>query len=352
MDNLLGSSPVSSNKKKSFIIAASLIGTLCVIGTILLFTKSSYQSPVLIQMQLEEEEFKLFISNYNKVYTANEYLKRLQVFRDNLIFIRMQNQIENDWVLGVNQFTDLTRDEFKAMYTPNKFIRSERRQEQEFSSVQALPTFVDWRQQGAVTPVKNQGACGSCWAFSTTGAVEGLWKISGNSLVSLSEQELMDCSVSFGNNGCNGGLMDYAFEFIMKNGITLESNYPYAGVQGTCNTTAEQLIAANITNYVNVQTENPTALQSAVAQQPVSVAVEANQYVWQYYKGGIISKNCGTELDHGVLVVGYNTTNSPPYWIVKNSWGAGWGENGYVRIQISAAKGICGINIEPSYPTL
>jgi len=164
----------------------------------------------------------------------------------------------------------------------------------------------------------------------------------------------VDCSGPYGNQGCNGGLMDYAFEYVIKSGLVSESTYPYTATTNQCNTGLIAPVAATIQGFTNVAVNNPTALMTSVASQPVSVAVQANQYVWQYYKQGIITKNCGTELDHGVLIVGYNNTvtnGAIPYWIVKNSWGTDWGMAGYLYIEIKAKEGVCGINMSPSYPT-
>jgi len=148
--------------------------------------------------------------------------------------------------------------------------------------------------------------------------------------------------------------MDSAFEYVVENGIVLEATYPYKATTNSCNTPLVTPPAVTIQKYINVGVNNANALLFAVAAQPVSVAVQANQYIWQYYQQGIMTKNCGTELDHGVLIVGYNNTvtnNAIPYWIVKNSWGANWGMGGYLYIAIQAAQGVCGINMSPSYPT-
>jgi len=210
------------------------------------------------------------------------------------------------------------------------------------------PGTLDWRSKGAVTPVKNQGQCGSCWAFSTTGSVEGAVQIKHGSLISLSEQCLMDCSKAYGNMGCSGGLMDNAFKFAEANGIATEAAYPYTAKDGTCKA---YTMSANskITGYKDVATKNPTALGTAVDIGPVSVAIEADQAVFQNYKGGVITAGCGQSLDHGVLVVGYGTDPTQgDYWTVKNSWGVTWGEAGYVRITRNSDQ--CGIENEPSYP--
>eukprot|EP00358_Blepharisma_japonicum_P004868 CAMPEP_0202942912 /NCGR_PEP_ID=MMETSP1395-20130829/3137_1 /ASSEMBLY_ACC=CAM_ASM_000871 /TAXON_ID=5961 /ORGANISM="Blepharisma japonicum, Strain Stock R1072" /LENGTH=245 /DNA_ID=CAMNT_0049639679 /DNA_START=325 /DNA_END=1062 /DNA_ORIENTATION=- len=214
----------------------------------------------------------------------------------------------------------------------------------------AIPDAVDWRLLGAVTDVKNQGGCGSCWSFSTTGAIEGAWFLAKNELVSLSEQELVDCSRSYGNEGCDGGLMDYAFDYVIKNGLTTEANYPYTGLDGKCNKDKAAAVSATISGYKDVTPYNSTALMAALAIGPVSVAVQADQAAFQFYSTGVIDSGCGTNLDHGVLAVGFNTTTTIPFYIVKNSWGSGWGDGGYIRIGIKEGEGVCGIQMMPSYP--
>jgi len=215
-----------------------------------------------------------------------------------------------------------------------------------------VPDSVDWRTKGAVTPVKNQGQCGSCWAFSSTGSMEGRYQIAGNTLTSFSEQQFVDCSTKQGNQGCNGGLMDQAFTYAESTKIETEADYAYTGRDGTCHAAGG---VTEVKGFKDVTTKSPSALQAAVAEGPVSVAIDAAGLAFQLYFGGIIKHFCGTSLDHGVLVVGYGTDKGTDYWLLKNSWGAGWGEKGYFRILREQSKdnsaGVCGLQLQPSYPT-
>lgn len=302
--------------------------------------------------------FDEWAAAHGKNYQPTERDYRQGVYDTNVALIEQHNAGNHNWTMAVNKFADLTSKEFAAKYTGslNKPRRSLRKQgSMSPMNLTALPTSVDWEAKGAVTPVKNQEQCGSCWAFSTTGSVEGAWFISKGQLVSLSEQQLVDCSQAEGNQGCNGGLMDYAFQYIIDNkGITTEAAYPYTGQDGTCQAKGKP-VAATLTGYKDVTPNSETALLTAIVQQPVSVAVEADQSVFQFYSGGVMDSACGTQLDHGVLAVGYGTSGGKDYYKVKNSWGADWGMAGYIllgRGTSFGAAGQCGIQMDPSYPVV
>jgi KDEL-tailed cysteine endopeptidase len=216
------------------------------------------------------------------------------------------------------------------------------------------PPSVDWRLKNAVTPVKNQAQCGSCWAFSTTGAVEGVNAIATGALVSLSEQELVDCDKEH-DNGCHGGLMDFAFDWILANGgLDTEEDYRYKAEEHKCRVDRAHRRVVSIDGHEDVAPNDEDALMRAVARQPVSVAIEADQRPFQLYVGGVFDADCGVALDHGVLAVGYGTEAGKDFYKVKNSWGADWGSSGYIMLGRGATyngnKGQCGIQMDPSFP--
>jgi len=299
--------------------------------------------------------FAGFMNKYSKKYNLDELVYRFKVFKANTDFIASHNKKNLTYTLGMNKFGDLTFSEFHAKYTGLNYVKRDfiRSKNHIHADNVNNPATVDWRTQQAVTPVKDQGQCGSCWAFSATGSMEGAWAIGKKALLSLAEQQLVDCSGSFGNQGCNGGLMDYAFEYVIKNGITTEDKYPYKAVDQRCKSPLPPA-AIHITSYVDVQSNSDPALETAVAKGPVSVAIEADQPAFQFYKSGVFADpSCGTMLDHGVTAVGYNVDSKKvKYWIVKNSWGGDWGDQGYIMMARKTGAGQCGINMENSYAVI
>ncbi|EOY15911.1 Xylem cysteine peptidase 1 [Theobroma cacao] len=304
--------------------------------------------------------FESWMSKHKKVYDSiEEKLHRFDIFKDNLMHIDETNKKISNYWLGLNEFADLSHEEFKKMYLGLKVDlsrisgRSESDEEFTYREVMDLPKSVDWRKKGAVTRVKNQGSCGSCWAFSTVAAVEGINQIVTGNLTSLSEQELIDCDTTY-NNGCNGGLMDNAFAYIIANGgLHREDDYPYIMEEGTCEMRKEQSNLVTISGYRDVPKNNEESLLKALANQPVSVAIQASGRDFQFYSGGVFDGHCGTQVDHGVAAVGYGSTSRGlDYIIVKNSWGPRWGEKGYIRMKRNTKKleGLCGINKMASYP--
>ena len=338
-----------SAKRATFLALIGLVAVCCVILTY--SSAPSTQTFLLDTDSLNESYFKMHLEKFGKSYSSSEYEARLRIFNDNMGYIRKVNSMNKDWYLTPNQFTDLSNEEFRKIYLPKKMFPEINESIESESNLQ-YPTSVNWVTAGAVTPVKNQGQCGSCWSFSTTGAVEGAWKLAGHSLTSLSEQQLVSCNTQ--NHGCSGGWPAVAMQYIINNkGITTESNYPYTAKNGVCNKAAAAQVAATISSYKQVASNNVAALATAVAQQPVSVLVDAGGADWQSYGGGVVTdSNCGTSLDHAVLAAGYNMGSSPAYWLVKNSWGAGWGEAGYIRLAVVAGNGICGVQMSCYYPVV
>lgn len=311
---------------------------------------------------VEWGEFTQFQNRFQKWYSSLEETRhRFEVFRSNFrdILIHNSDHTQN-FTMGVNQFTDLTVEEFKKQYVSGlQTIVGSYGCKTFSSSSSGTPSSVDWRNENAVTSVKDQGQCGSCWTFSATGAIEGAWAISTGKLVDLSEQELVDCAtgVSYGSHGCNGGQMEGAFKYVIEHGQCSDNEYPYTSgttkTGGSCQSCSP---VVEMTSCSDVKPNDQMSLRAAVAQQPVAVAIEADTRYFQSYSGGILtSSSCGTNLDHGVLAVGYGTENGQDYWLVKNSWSSSWGDHGYVKIGRSSSTndpGICGIAMQPSFPTV
>lgn len=309
--------------------------------------------------------FQLFQERFGRHYSTLTTLKsKFAVFKDNIRRISQHNELStHNYTLALNQFADLTADEFKMTYLGG-FKPLGSHGCDVFADTDAhtdIPSAVDWRDMGAVTPVKDQGQCGSCWAFSATGAIEGAMAIKTDVLTDFSEQQLVDCATGFayGSHGCNGGLMDGAFKYVAKNGQCVSADYPYVSGESKSGGDCEALacdVQTTITGCTDVPPNNQIALKNAVAQQPVSIAIEADTSVFQFYSSGVITSDaCGTNLDHGVLIAGYGTENGTPYWLVKNSWSDTWGDGGYVKLLRSDSAddaGACGVAMEASFPVV
>jgi len=291
-------------------------------------------------------KFTKFMNEYGKEYSHDQFFHRYNIFRTNVDRIMAHNMQNASYTMAVNQFADLEAAEFKAMYTGTIPTKSDyaRQQNTVILDETNVASSIDWRTEGIVNGVKDQAQCGSCWAFSAIASTEGAIAQKSGKLQSFSEQQLVDCSGSYGNQGCNGGWMDYGFEYIIAKGIATEAAYPYKAVDQTCQAFTA---VGKITGYKDVTANNEAQLLAAANIGVVSVAIEADTSVFQFYSGGVLDNaGCGTQLDHGVAVVGYGT-DVKDYWIVRNSWGASWGEKGYVRLVRN--KNECGIALNPSY---
>lgn len=313
-------------------------------------------SPLLLDPELDVH-WENFKQVHNKRYPdGNENMRRF-IWEQHLRYIRQHN-LEADlgqhsFTMGINEYSDLTDQEYRTYMTglSTRNVTSTGVLFLDPGNV-AMPEKMDWREKGYVTPVKNQAQCGSCWAFSATGSLEGQHFRKYNKLVSLSEQNLVDCSQAEGNHGCHGGNMDAAFEYIKKNdGVDTEESYPYTAKDGECRFKKAD-VGATDRGFVNIPRDSEDhLLRAAATVGPISVAIDASQMTFRMYKQGVyVDEKCSsTHLDHGVLVVGFGSEDGREYWLVKNSWGESWGDKGYIRMARNH-NNMCGIATQASYP--
>ncbi|XP_008309210.1 pro-cathepsin H [Cynoglossus semilaevis] len=312
-------------------------------------------APALHLSEKDESQFKSWMTQYNRVYNEEEYYKRLQIFTENKRRIEKHNEGNHSFTMSLNQFSDMTFGEFKKTYLWSEPQNCSATRGNYRSSNKLLPDSVDWRKKGNyVTDVKNQGNCGSCWTFSTTGCLESVTAIATGKLVPLSEQQLVDCAQDFNNHGCNGGLPSQAFEYIMYNkGLMTEADYPYRAYEGSCVYQPEHA-AAFVKEVMNITAYDEAGLEDSVAtRNPVSFAFEVTSDFMSYDQGVYTSTECHNTTDkvnHAVLAVGYGQENGTSYWIVKNSWSSHWGMNGYFLIE--RGKNMCGLAACASFPVV
>ena len=336
--------------------------------------------------------FDNYLTQYNKNYTSPEYEIRRDIFIKNYVLVENnKNDDKSTFTLELNEHADKTWEEFsygklgykklspsptlREVYTLelDKVMDHMRKLNMDYSTQLAtlftslkwhnrgkihlamnnLNTTIDWVEKGAVTPVSNQGQCGSCFSFSSVEAIEGINFLTTGKLLQLSEQQVLDCSRSYGNEGCMGGEMPLVFDYVRDHGICTAESYPYKAVVGDCKKcdTVVKIKGGSL-----VPSKNEMQLKYVVSRQPVSIAIEADKRLFQLYKSGVLNGDCGDNLDHGVLVVGYGERDGVPYWKVKNSWGEQWGEQGYVLLYRNdsnvGGSGMCGLALQPSYPNM
>lgn len=329
------------------------MNTLIVVASLCV---AAFASPILNKDL--DGDWVLYKQTHKKTYSQDEEQVRRLIWEDNVNYIQKHNLAadrgEHTYWLGQNEYADMTIFEFRAIMNGYKMSANRTKGDLYMSpsNIGDLPDSVDWRKEGYVTDIKNQGHCGSCWSFSATGSLEGQHFKASKKLVSLSEQNLVDCSQREGNHGCQGGLMDNAFRYIESNkGIDTEESYPYTAKNGFCHFKKEN-VGATDTGYVDIPHMQEDKLQEAVATVgPISVAIDAGHKSFQLYREGVYSEPAcsSSKLDHGVLAVGYGTESGDDYWLVKNSWGTSWGMQGYVMMARNKHN-MCGIATQASYP--
>ncbi|KAK8803464.1 hypothetical protein WA158_001158 [Blastocystis sp. Blastoise] len=302
-----------------------------------------------------QNQFGNYQSLFNKKYSGLELQYRLQVFSKNLDFINNENKKNHTYLLGFTSLTDLTNEEYQqsklcgcAAPKPNEYLRKT----QATSIHRSLPESIDWREKGAVNPIRDQGDCGSCWAFAAVASIEGAHFQSTGELLSLSPQQLVDCDPS--SYGCESGLVEYAFRYIISNkGICSEEDYPYTAVTGTCND-KKCKPATSISSFSIVPRWSGESMLTAISERVVSLGIASRSDVFQHYSSGILdSEDCGTNISHYVAAVGYGEENGKKYFIIRNTYGENWGEKGYIRLAYTEeGMGMCGIYIDGKYPIM
>jgi C1A family cysteine protease len=282
--------------------------------------------------------------------SVEEYEMRRDLFEQNDMFIELHNQTNASFTLGHNQFSTMTEDEkikTRGLIMPELLTVGATAELDESKN----GDYVDWRAEGAVNAIQDQGQCGSCWAFSTMAAFEGAHAVKTGELLKFAEQELVDCSTL--NHGCHGGSMALGFNYLKTHYGVLESDYGYTAADGTCQYSSKPHSSVEDTGYTTVRSRSLSQLTAAVQQGVVSVAIEADKAVFQLYKSGVFdSASCGTTLDHGVALVGFGNESGTDYFILRNSWNTTWGEEGYMKIAAQDGDGVCGVNLGAVYPTM
>ncbi|XP_061165780.1 procathepsin L-like [Saccostrea echinata] len=310
-----------------------------------------------------DTEWKIYKQEYRKWYISDtEETKRREIWEENLDYINQHNvkfdKGEQSYFMGLNEFSDLSHEEFLQQFVggfrlpdlsnPDDIPLSSGLSE----GTSGLPSEIDWRKEGWVGPVGNQFACGSCWAFTATGALEGQVKNKTGKLIVLSVQQLMDCSEKWGNHGCEGGMMDLSFKYVKDvGGIESDASYPYTPREETCKFN-KSAVVATVKGYIDLPKSEQKLMVAVATVGPISAAIDATQRSFQLYKGGVYDEpNCKSQVDHSLVIVGYGVLDGKKYWIAKNSWGTSWGNKGYVLLS-KDKNNQCGVANSCSYPIM
>jgi C1A family cysteine protease len=302
------------------------------------------------------QKYMEYVAEHGKFYiTAAEFEARSALFATADELIESHNSTNASYTLGHNFFSDMTVEERSKMLgrLPETQMRKFAKAPVMLDDT-ALPDSIDWRELGAVNPIRDQGQCGSCWAFSSVCSMEGAHAVATGDLLQFSEQQLVDCAfLDYGNLGCKGGLEENAFTYYETHGAIARDSYSYTASRGACQYDSLAHTAVEVSTYTDVTPNLEGQTKAAIAQQPISVAIQANQLVFQLYSGGVFDDSrCGDNLDHAVALVGYGTENGQAYYILRNSWGTTWGEQGYMKIaDLGDGVGICGVQSAPTYPS-